>query len=187
MKLIFIYGLPATGKLTVAKELAAITGFRLFHNHLVIDALLPVFEFGSEPFIELREEFWLSTFRQACRHRLPGLLFTFAPEPTVRADFVEHATQVVELEGGEMVFIQLTCPLPELKARLANPSRIGYEKLTSIPLFDQLYSEGIFDGSHMPTPQLTLDTSLYSPAESARRIAQELGLNISTGVKTQDS
>ena len=39
MKLIFIYGLPATGKLTVAVELAAMTGYKLFHNHLVVDLL----------------------------------------------------------------------------------------------------------------------------------------------------
>jgi hypothetical protein len=40
MKLTFIYGLPATGKLTIAVELAAMTGYKLFHNHLVVDLLL---------------------------------------------------------------------------------------------------------------------------------------------------
>lgn len=39
MKLLFIYGPPASGKLTVAREPAALTGYRLFHNHLVVDAL----------------------------------------------------------------------------------------------------------------------------------------------------
>ena len=32
MKLVFIYGLPGVGKLTVAKELSIITGYKLFHN-----------------------------------------------------------------------------------------------------------------------------------------------------------
>ena len=54
MKLIFLYGLPATGKLTVAHELAAITGFKVFHNHLVVDVLLTVFDFGSPDFVRLR-------------------------------------------------------------------------------------------------------------------------------------
>jgi len=35
MRLVFIYGMPATGKLTVAKELVDITGYALFHNHPV--------------------------------------------------------------------------------------------------------------------------------------------------------
>jgi hypothetical protein len=51
MKLIFIYGLRATGKLTVAQELATLTDYKLFHNHLAVDLLLSIFEFGSSPFI----------------------------------------------------------------------------------------------------------------------------------------
>ena len=34
MKHLFLYGAPAVGKLTVAKELADLTGYKLFHNHL---------------------------------------------------------------------------------------------------------------------------------------------------------
>lgn len=40
MKLVFIYGMPAAGKLTVAKELAGLSGYKLFHNHQVVDLLL---------------------------------------------------------------------------------------------------------------------------------------------------
>ena len=65
MRLVFIYGLPATGKLTVAQKLAEITDYPLFHNHLVVDLLLSVFEFGSAPFVQLREEFWLSVIKAA--------------------------------------------------------------------------------------------------------------------------
>ena len=34
MKLLFIHGSPAVGKLTVANEIAKLTGFKVFHNHL---------------------------------------------------------------------------------------------------------------------------------------------------------
>ena len=54
MRLIFVYGMPASGKLTVARELAELTGYKLFHNHLVVDLLLSVFAFGSDGFVELR-------------------------------------------------------------------------------------------------------------------------------------
>jgi len=40
MELLFIYGPAAVGKLTVARELAKLTGFRLFHNHLTVDAVM---------------------------------------------------------------------------------------------------------------------------------------------------
>lgn len=177
MKLIFIYGLPATGKLTVAQELAEITGYKLFHNHLALDLLLSVFEFGSVPFVELREQIWLSVFEQSCRSNLPGLIFTFAPEPTVRPDFIPQTVATIEANGGEVFFIELTCPMSELKLRMANPSRRQFGKLTSVALFDQLVLEGAFDASHMPKPILSIDTNCRAPRQAASQIVQALDLH----------
>ena len=42
MKLVVIYGAPGVGKLTTAKALAELTGFRLFHNHLSFDLVSAV-------------------------------------------------------------------------------------------------------------------------------------------------
>src|SRR5579859_7983528 len=117
MRLIFIYGMPAAGKLTVARELAAMSGFKLFHNHLTVDLLVSVFEFGSPPFVALREEIWLSVFTEACRSGMPGLIFTYAPETTVRPRFIEDVRRVVAENGGYLSFVALTCPLPELRTR----------------------------------------------------------------------
>jgi len=169
MKLIFIYGLPASGKLTVAQELVAITGYKLFHNHLVVDLLLSVFDFGSPEFVALREE-------QACRSSLPGLIFTFAPEATVRPGFINKMLSTVEAAGGEVDFIELTCPLAELKRRMGSLSRLQYKKLTSVPLFEELHGEGSFEASYMPKPKLSIDTSVSIPARAALQIARALDL-----------
>ena len=45
MWLLFLHGPPASGKLTIARELKTLTGFQLFHNHLAVDLLESVFEF----------------------------------------------------------------------------------------------------------------------------------------------
>ena len=176
MKLIFIYGLPATGKLTVAMELAAMTGFRLFHNHLVVDLLLSVFDFGSPPFIELREDIWLSVFDQACRNQVPGLIFTFAPEATVRPDFIAKTLTTVSQAGGNVEFVELVCPVAELKRRIASPSRLQYKKLTSVSLFEELHANGSFGVSYLPDARLSIDTSVCTPAQAAREIARALQL-----------
>lgn len=176
MKLIFIYGMPAVGKLTVAQELVAITGYKLFHNHLVVDLLLTVFEFGSSQFIELREQIWLSVFDQACRSELPGMIFTFNPESTVRPAFIDKTITTVNAAGGEVDFIELTSPVPELKRRMGSLSRLQYKKLTSVPLFEQLHSEGVFDVSYMPAPRLSIDTSAVQPPRAALQIARALDL-----------
>lgn len=174
MKLVFLYGLPATGKLTVARELAALTGYPLFHNHLAVDLLLSVFEFGSPAFVELREQIWLSVFEHASNQ--DGLIFTFAPEATVRPEFIQRAQTAVTRAGGEVLFVELICPVAELKQRLATPSRSQHGKLTSVELFDQLTAQGSFDSPRMPLPRLTIDTSLCSPHEAAQRIAQTLAI-----------
>ncbi|MGA2559673.1 MAG: AAA family ATPase [Terracidiphilus sp.] len=176
MKLIFLYGLPATGKLTVAHELAAITGFKVFHNHLVVDVLLTVFEFGSPDFVRLREEMWLSVFDAAGRSTLPGLIFTFNPENTVRPEFIANAKNTVEAAGGEIEFIELTAPLDELKRRMGSLSRLQFKKLSSVELFEELHNEGAFEVSYMPKPTLTIDTGENQPPRAALQIARKLNL-----------
>src|SRR3954470_21966554 len=96
MKLIFLHGLPGVGKLTVARELAQLTGFRIFHNHLAVDLVASVFEFGSPPFVELREKIWLEVFSRAAAARLNGLIFTFAFDRSVRGSFIEATREVIE-------------------------------------------------------------------------------------------
>lgn len=182
VKLVFLYGLPATGKLTVARELASITGFPLFHNHLAVDLLLPVFPFGSTPFVELREQIWLSVFEQAARSGLPGLLFTFAPEATVRPTFPAEVERLLAAAQSTVHFIELTCPLAELKRRIPAPSRSLFQKLNSLELFDQLHAQGAFHAMPMPAPELSIDTSTVLPARAALQIARTLKLPITDNI-----
>jgi hypothetical protein len=175
MRLIFIYGMPAAGKLTVARELAKMAGYPVFHNHLAVDLLLSVFEFGSPPFVELREEIWLSVFRQAAANQLPGLIFTFAPEATVRAAFIPAAIKTLEASGGSVDFVELTCPVEELKRRIPDASRQQFRKLNSVALFEQLQTDGTLNFP-MPEPKVSVDTSTCTPARAALEIARALEL-----------
>lgn len=177
MRLIFIYGPPAAGKLTVAQELMIITGFPVFHNHLVVDLLTSLFEFGSEPFVALREQMWLSVFEQATSAGLPGLIFTFAPEGTVRPSFIPDAVKTIEYTGGTVEFVELTCPVDEIKRRLDHPARKKFGKLTSLTLFDELKAAGALDALTMPEPVVRVDTGSASPARAALEIARGLKLS----------
>jgi hypothetical protein len=56
MKLLFPHGPPASGKLTLAREVAALTGWRLFHTHLAVNLALAVYDFGAPGFLALREQ-----------------------------------------------------------------------------------------------------------------------------------
>ena len=169
MDLIFLHGPAAVGKLTVARELEQMTGFRVFHNHLVVDALLAVFDFGSEPFIRLREEIWIAIFREAAQRDV-SLIFTFAPERTVGPSFIQHAVEAVESAGGRVLFVALTSPVDELERRMENTSRAKFGKLNSLALFRELQQAGAFVYPQLPDSGLSIDTSEMSAYEVAQKI-----------------
>lgn len=168
--------MPGVGKLTVASELAALTGFKLFHNHLTVDLVTSVFEFGSEPFVELREQIWLKVFSEAVKADLSGLIFTFAYDPTVRDTFVRDVQGIVDSAGGNVFFVELTCSQDELERRLTNPSRQRFGKMTSVELFRQLSIANAFKDPGIPSDRFVLDITALTPNEAARLIVIELKL-----------
>jgi chloramphenicol 3-O-phosphotransferase len=175
MKLVFIHGEPAVGKLTVARELAGLTGFCLFHNHLTVDLIASVFPFGSEPFVRLREQVWLAVFREAAAVD-KSLIFTFNPERTVRAKFIEDTIEAVESAGGQVCFVELKCSQDELERRLENPSRKAFGKLRSLAQYRSLADAGAFSFPKLPDG-LALDTTNTSPADTAGLIAEFISLD----------
>jgi hypothetical protein len=176
MDLVFIHGPPAAGKLTVARELSRMTGFRLFHNHLTVDVVTAVFDFGSEPFVLLREQIWLSIFREAAQRNV-SLIFTFAPERTVRPSFIQDTLDAVESAGGKVLFVKLTCPIEELERRLVDATRTEFGKLRSPELFRELYQTGALDYPALPASGLLIDTSQTSPRDAAVRIYEFFSLD----------
>jgi chloramphenicol 3-O-phosphotransferase len=172
MKLIFLHGAPAVGKLTIARELVALTGFRVFHNHLTVDLVSSLFPFGSEPFILLREKIWLAAFAEAVRNNV-SLIFTFNPERTVRERFVQDTIELVEGAGGKVVFVELTCAERELEDRLDDVSRKEFGKLASVAQYRSLKEAGAFQFPKLPN-DLSLDTTTQPPADSARLISAHI-------------
>jgi hypothetical protein len=59
---------------------------------------------------------------------------------------------------------------------MGSASRQQFQKLTSVPLFEQLYADGVFDTAGMPKARVSIDTSMCTPSEAARQIAVALEL-----------
>jgi len=170
MQLIFIYGQVASGKLTIARKLAARTGVALFHNHLVVDAVGAVFPFGTETFSRLREQFWMTVFDEAARQGR-SLIFTFAPEPTVARDFPGRARALIEGNGGQVIFVALDLTREEQERRLVDEGRAAFGKMRDLSLLHALRPQFEACMASMPHPALTLDVSDLTPSESARAIS----------------
>ena len=175
--LVYIYGPPAVGKLTVAGKLAAITGYPLFHNHLTVNAVNSVFEFGTEPYNEVLHRLRLDVFRVAARSGT-SLIFTnnsawSGADPRRRfVAFASQARQAVEDEGGRALFVRLTAPLPVLEERVADETRLAHRKLVDVHRLRELVRA--IDQSPIHQDDLTIDTSVIDPEEAAKTIERHL-------------
>ncbi|HBB89333.1 MAG TPA: shikimate kinase [Blastocatellia bacterium] len=172
MLLVFIHGPAAVGKLTVARELARLTGFPLFHNHLTVDLVSSLFAFGTPSFVSLREQIWLAAFAEAAGNDL-SLIFTFNPERTVRDEFIQNTIAVIESARGRVVFVELTCSKAELGQRMEEPSRKQFGKLASLEQYRSLKSAGAFEFPKLPS-EISIDTTNQSPAVTAKLISDHL-------------
>ncbi|WP_051342476.1 hypothetical protein [Pseudonocardia spinosispora] len=173
MDLIFVHGRAAAGKLTTARALGSVLGYPVFHNHLVVDTLTTVFPFGSEPFVRLRDQMWLSVFADAARADT-SLIFTFAPESTVPAGFPDRARTAVEDEGGKIHFVHLVVSDTEQEQRVVAEGRKEFHKLTDV---DILRTIRAFDDTvEQPPADLEIDTGKSDPETSAATIAAHFSL-----------
>lgn len=76
MRLVVIIGAPAVGKATVGKALAERYGFRLFHNHVSLDAVASVFDWGTPSFQRLVGELRQRVIEEAAASGV-DLVFTY--------------------------------------------------------------------------------------------------------------
>ncbi|HVE90717.1 MAG TPA: AAA family ATPase, partial [Actinomycetota bacterium] len=93
--LLIIVGPPAVGKMSVGREIARRTGYRLFHNHMSIEPVLQLFDYGHPSFGRLVEGFRRAVFEEVAQSDLPGLIFTFvwAFNLPSEADALEERTR----------------------------------------------------------------------------------------------
>jgi hypothetical protein len=131
MKLIFLHGGPATGKLTVAKALLRAVPGRLFDNHAAIDVAQTVFDFGGPGFWELVHTVRSSVLDAAAEHGVPLVVTTYCyAEPDDRPAF-EQIQAIVQRYGGELLPVFLYCSKEEVIRRVSNADRAERRKITS--------------------------------------------------------
>ena len=74
MKLVLIVGSGAVGKMTVGQELMKITDLRLFHNHMMIEPVIEIFNsFNGKVISRLREV----VFEEFLQSDNSGMIFTY--------------------------------------------------------------------------------------------------------------
>ena len=130
MPLVVIFGPPAVGKMTVGFELTKLTGYRLFHNHMTVEPVLDIFEFGSSPYNRLVSEFRERIIEEAAGSELPGLVFTivWGLELESDRDLMTRYVDLVERRGGRVSFVELYAGQGERLARNTTEFRLDRKR-----------------------------------------------------------
>ena len=134
MKLLILYGPPASGKFTISSFIAAQTGYKLFHNHLTVPVARALFPASHEPhhseaYSNLLKQLRLDVIKTAAAEDI-SLIFTLAYSGAVDDPFIADIVEAVEHEHGQICFVQLSAPNNVLMERVINPSRRQLAKMT---------------------------------------------------------
>lgn len=122
MKLVFIFGSGAVGKMTVGQELMKITNLRLFHNHMTIEPVLEVFgTFHTQALNRIRDVI----FEEFAASDNEGMIFTFmfAFDRKEDWDMVEHIRNIFRPYGTEFYYVELIAPQSVRLERNATENR----------------------------------------------------------------
>ena len=173
MKLIIIHGPPAAGKLTVANEVAARTGFKVFHNHLSIDCVKPVLEFGAPAFWRVIGDIRDLVITAAMAEGV-SLIHTFCYEFGADDEYFRKLIASAEDNGGEVHLVLLLCDDDERRRRISNESRVKIGKLTDP---ERVGLNNIELTTPLPGREtLVIDTTELSPEIAAEQIIEHYQL-----------
>lgn len=174
MKLVFLYGPPASGKYTIAKLLAEKTGYKLFHNHLTLDLLKSVFDFGAPGFFELSQKIRLQVFEEASHQHISGIVFTYVYEKGKDDSFIREVREKVTAAGGELKFVQIYCEQEELLKRVKEESRKEFHKINSEEVLREHLNKEDTTSPISFVGSTKVDTTHLSAEESLEKVMEAI-------------
>ena len=175
MDLVFIYGPPGVGKLSVAKELARLTGYKLFDNHVSIRCAESVFAFGTEPFWRIVGTIRDLVFEEAAANGV-SVVTTFVYSHPQDLPGTERRCASFESRGGRVLLVRLFCAREELERRLPQPGRAEAGKLASVEMFRELLTRHDLFSPIPGRESLEIENTALAPAEVAGLIASHYHL-----------
>lgn len=185
MKLVIIFAPMATGKMTVAQELAKITDFKVFHNHHTIDFVTEFFDYGT-PSFEKMTKLIRSLLTEEAAKVGTNLIQTYvwAFNQASDKEEIDHYKQIVESNGGEVYFVELEADLNERLARNRTENRLKHKKKRSVEETEKTLLE--WERKHKmntrngeffyPERYVKIDNTNLAPEVVAKMIQDAFGL-----------
>ncbi len=123
MRLLFIIGAQAVGKMTVGQALEKITPLKLFHNHMTIEPVISLFGAYNGAVTERLREVIFEEFARTDNY---GLMFTYvwAFDSPADWDYVARLTKLYEDVGARVDYVELVADRDVRLARNRTENRL---------------------------------------------------------------
>ena len=141
-RVILLHGPPASGKLTIARHLAAQIGAVVLHNHLTFNLARELFEIGDQRLLDLHRALRLLMLDHAlaptpeAANPVPDIILTLVYTDPDSIDSFSEIIQRVDRSGARLLPFYLRCSRSTLlkrvvadsrekEGKLHNPARLG--------------------------------------------------------------
>lgn len=185
MKVVFLLGNAAVGKMTVGQALMRRTGLRLFHNHMTIEPVIEIFgAYNPRVTARLRDVI----FEEFAQSGNPGLIFTYMMAFDQPSDwaYIQHVKDIFLSARPDTTFYHAELVSPQAvrlqrnktENRLANKASKRDIAASGQRLLqdDQRYRLESRAGEIPWENYIKIDNSALTPDEAAQMIQERFGL-----------
>ncbi len=185
MKLLFLIGNAAVGKMTVGQQLMNITDLRLFHNHMSIEPIIEVLGyFNGKASNRIREV----VFEEFAESNNYGMIFTYmwAFDMQEDWDYIEYVKNIFKKRNDNMEFyyVELVASVEIRMERNVTENRLKHkaskrniqESKQRVIDDDSRYRIESFDGEVPFENYIKIDNSFLSPDKVALIIKKKFNL-----------
>jgi hypothetical protein len=185
--LVILFGPPAVGKAAIGHELALMTGYRFFYNHLTADPAAALFGWGGERFGRMVSSIRETLLKEAAADSsIPGVVFTYVWDLGNQDETatLERYASLFEGHGGKACFVELTADLDTRIEREGTEFRVALkpsqrdvaaarERQVEMASRYRMNTDGKLPINYR---HLTLNTETYEPKDAARAIFKAFAL-----------
>lgn len=182
MKLLFLIGAHAAGKMTVGQAISRITPMKLFHNHMTIEPVIELFGSYNGAVTERLRRVVFEEFAKTDNY---GLIFTYiwAFDSPRDWEYVEWLSKLYRDAGAQVDYVELICPQEVRLIRNRTENRLR-EKASKrdVALSERLFLSAesryrcVSEPGEVPYERyLRLDNTDLSPEEAAEIIVRHFG------------
>ena len=126
MRLLFIFGAHAAGKMTVGQAVSRLTPMKLFHNHMTIEPVIELFGAYNGAAVERLRQVVFEEFAKTDNY---GLIFTFiwAFDVSYDEEYVRRLSKMHEDAGAQVDYVELVAPQEVRLVRNRTENRLQHK------------------------------------------------------------